>query len=178
LIRYSICAVAAKRLGQIEDFQTQIGRSLGQKSFAKNLINKPEMDFNWYGAKYYEKAIQLIAQKISQHSPDEHFTSPTALYDSTPGIESHNPRITLLAACILALYEMLSATVSISAWKGHLSGVHRLLRLIIEGGDIGAAQSDPLRMSIGLDEAVVRAAFWFFVVNDLEESCESKGGHL
>ncbi|KAL4770526.1 hypothetical protein BDW60DRAFT_217943 [Aspergillus nidulans var. acristatus] len=85
LVRYAACALAAKQLGQTRHPESHIRQTNAQRSMMKVLIDT-KLGFTWYGAKYYEKAIQLLAQQLSGKDRGTHSRSPGHVYGvgSTP----------------------------------------------------------------------------------------------
>ncbi|KAL2867667.1 Zn(II)2Cys6 transcription factor [Aspergillus lucknowensis] len=170
LVRYAACALGAKQLGQTRHPETQIRQTNAQKLMLKALIDS-RLGFTWYGAKYYEKAIQLLAKQISHKDRPSASLSPNYIYGSgfTPQSGDYEvPRcpdeeaapFQILAACILCQYEDVNATLR--AWSGHLDGIYRLLRPHLP--DLVA-----FRMSDHIPQPARAsdAAFWFFVVHDM-----------
>lgn len=171
LIRYSACAMAAKQLGQIKDLSrvTELSR---RSSISASSMLRPSIDFEWYGAKYYEKAILLMARQISHESSIiENHLSPGEIYRS-PGIESNHlndhestsSAFRILAACILSSYEELNATMR--AWSSHLDGISKLLRPHL---DLPACSGNFYRVPQSL--RALKASFWYFALNDMLNSC-------
>lgn len=181
ILRYAACAVAAKQLGQMRVPASYVLRGKTQEHIA-NRIAQGSWGYTWYGIKYYEKAIQTLVKSIT----------PSAASLSTPGnstVGSHaspavslsggdlmiradgeDPIVRLLGTCILIQYEHLSANRD--AWSGHLTGFAKLLDLIDDGRLL---QPYPLFEQVypwTKDIMDVKAGFWNFVVNDLEESCK------
>jgi hypothetical protein len=180
LVRYSVCALAAKQLGQMHDPKTRI-KTAGQSSVAWELRNRGR-DYLWYGAKYYEKAIQLLAKQISRHGSTEDNT-PSQLLDQSEmainqspvmimatDIEGSKPR--LITACIMILYENLNAMIP--AWSGHLDGYHRLLNMIPGESLLSPNTNSPGAYSSAEERGHIQSSFWYFIINDLDESCKSQ----
>ncbi|CEL04047.1 hypothetical protein ASPCAL05180 [Aspergillus calidoustus] len=170
LIRYAACALGAKQLGQTRHPEAQIRHTNTQTLMLKALIDT-KVGFTWYGAKYYEKAIQLLAQQISQSGNPSCSLSPNYIYGTglTPQSgEFDLPRdhdeaaapFQILAACILCQYEDVNATLR--AWSGHIDGIHRLLRPHLP--DLVAFR---VAKRIPQPERAFNAVFWFYVVNDM-----------
>lgn len=171
LVRYSACAIAAKQLGQMKDFTRMTDITPRSRIVASALL-EPGLDFLWYGAKYYEKAILLMARQISSHpSPVTHL-SPGEIYQSTGSehypLHDHGTTMStfqIISACILCAYEDLSATMR--AWSGHLDGINKLLRPQIDL-QINSDSLHPMSLlTRGLD-----TSFWFFALNDMLNSRE------
>lgn len=171
LVRYSACAIAAKQLGQMKDY-TWMTSITPRSSIVASALLEPGLDFLWYGAKYYEKAILLMARQISSHpSPLTHL-SPGEIYQSTSSdhyqLLDHgtSPAFRIISACILCAYEDLSATMR--AWSGHLDGINKLLRPQID------LQFSPDNLhATSLSTRGLETSFWFFAWNDMLNSCES-----
>ncbi|CAI7578799.1 unnamed protein product [Penicillium pancosmium] len=180
LLKYAACAYAAKQLGRVKGAKAKMGGVCSRQAIMETWPDK-DKDFIWHGAKYYEKAIQLLMKQLQ---PDAE-SSP-----SLGGTESHedvdNPRKrrrmsdsrgshgvysdeVLAATAILSVYEFLDATDP--AWNRHLSGVKSLLDMAEVGimppghrpssGDNRFAQ---MKKS-GLSKAR-RATFWNFARQD------------
>ncbi|OMP81753.1 hypothetical protein BK809_0002748 [Diplodia seriata] len=180
LIKYSACAAAAKQTGQTgarEPARTRL--TAGQMRVA-DAISETKLDYLWYGAKYYEKAIQALAREISQESLSSSpsaglTTSPSAIYGAVvadAGREMQQPAFPLVAACILCQYEELSATMR--AWSGHLDGICKLLQIDgkrdVEGGGVRRGPSQPRPYQSPAHQSV----FWWFVLSDFKESLISQ----
>ena len=76
----------------------------------------------------------------------------------------------LMVDCMLSLYEMLSATVSMSAWGGHLNGLHKLFQHLGNGA-LFTAQSMVLNFPLN-ELTSIQASFWWFAISDAEQSCK------
>jgi len=124
LVRYAACAVAAKQLGQMKDPILKIRQTNCQRLMLR-AFSKSRLDFLWYGAKYYEKAIQLLAKQLSHDDHSIPGLSPCCIYQTglTPvsnDLSFHDEReeaaslFQIITACILCQYEDLSATMR--AW--------------------------------------------------------------
>ncbi|KAL4789648.1 hypothetical protein BDV19DRAFT_20712 [Aspergillus venezuelensis] len=170
LIRYAACALAAKQLGQTRHPELQIRQTNTQTLMMRALIDT-KLGFTWYGAKYYEKAIQLLSRKISKKDLSSPSTSsPNYIYglNSTPKSTDHSTLVDeadgfpfqILAACILCQYEDVNATIR--AWTGHLDGAFRLLRPHL-------ADPAAFRISDTIPQPVraLDAVFWYLTVNDM-----------
>ncbi|KAL4946585.1 hypothetical protein BDV06DRAFT_233151 [Aspergillus oleicola] len=170
LVRYAACALGAKQLGQTRHPELQIRQTNTQSLMMRALIDT-KLGFTWYGAKYYEKAIQLLSRKISKNDPLPYSSSPNHIYglNSTPKSADHSTLgdneadsfpFHILGACILCQYEDVNATIR--AWTGHIDGAFRLLKPHL---------ADPVafRISDMIPQPLraLDAAFWFFAVNDM-----------
>jgi hypothetical protein len=173
LIRYSSCAMAAKQLGQMKDSSqaTEASRRFG--ILASNMVQS-SIDFEWFGAKYYEKAILLMARQISHGnsiienhlSPGEIYRSPASDSNHLEDNETTSSAFRILAACILSSYEELNATMR--AWTSHLDGINKLLRPHL---DLPISPNNFYRVPQSL--RAMKASFWYFALNDMLNSCES-----
>ncbi|CAH0054526.1 unnamed protein product, partial [Clonostachys solani] len=179
ILRYAACAVAAKQLGQmnhpIPALCGKIQQNIATRCF------RGRSGFIWYGIKYYEKAIRTLVKSITpkdQQAPhlaqtqasDDHASPAVSLSqgDLMVRAEGEDPIVRLLGTCILIQYEALSANRD--AWSGHLTGFSKLLDLIDAGQLLIHhpifEQVYPWTKSI----MEVKAGFWNFVANDLEQS--------
>lgn len=175
LLRYSACAMAAKQMGQMKD-STQATNVTRRSSMTASRLLRPsmDMDFEWYGAKYYEKAILLMARQISHDrsiiqihlSPGEIYLSPSSDYSHLDDHQSTSSAFQILAACILCSYEDLSATMR--AWTGHLDGINKLLRPHL---DLPNSPDNFYRIPQSL--RALDVSFWYFALNDMLNSCKS-----
>ncbi|KAF4895062.1 Transcription activator AMTR1 [Colletotrichum fructicola] len=170
ILRYAACAVAAKQLGQMRSPLSTIITGKTQQGIAAKLQRGP-LGLMWYGAKYYEKAIQTLVKSITSEHPAQNYASPpTSLSQGNLMIraDGEDPIVRLLGTCILIQYEQISANRD--AWSGHLFGFSKLLDLIDDGRLL---HPDPMFEAVypfTKDIMQVKAGFWNFVVNDLEES--------
>ena len=121
LVRYAACAVAAKQLGQINDPISKIRQTHRQRLMFR-AFSETTLDFLWYGAKYYEKAIQLLTKQLSHDDHSIPGLSPCCIYQTGLTPVSNDPSFhdeqeeaasvfQVIAACILCQYEDLSATM-------------------------------------------------------------------
>lgn len=172
LIRYSACAMAAKQLGQIKD-SSQTTEASRRFSILVSSTVHPSIDFEWYGAKYYEKAILLMARQISHGtsmienhlSPGEIYRSPGSDNNHLDDNETTSSAFRILAACILSSYEELNSTMR--AWTSHLDGINKLLRPHL---DLPISPNNFYRVPQSL--RALEASFWYFALNDMLNSCE------
>ncbi|KAF4339600.1 Zn 2cys6 transcription factor [Fusarium beomiforme] len=169
ILRYAACAVAAKQLGQMR-CPTLRGKT--QEHIATN-IARGRLGFIWYGIKYYEKAIQTLVKSITPRgrTTTNNETSPAVSLsqgDLMVRAEGEDPIVRLLGTCILIQYEHLSANRD--AWSGHLTGFAKLLDLIEDGRLLQPYPTFEQVYPWTKDIMEVKAGFWNFVVNDLEES--------
>lgn len=176
LLRFSACALAAKRLGRATVPISQLFQDAAKLNIAQQLLSGNH-DFAWYGIKYYDKAIKTLArsiranqsQPISFTPPD--VTSPTGSLPQSEIMtqaEGEDPIVRLLATCLLIQYENLSGNNR--GWTGHLNGFNKLLALLDDGS---LFHTNPLSQQLfdAKSQRALRAAFWWWVVNDIDESC-------
>lgn len=170
LLRYSACALAAKQIGQMQS-HSQMTHTTPRSKMTASCILRPNMDFIWYGAKYYEKAILLMAHQISHYSPtnksqshlspDEIYRSPDSEHSHLDDHENMSSAFRVLSACILCSYEDLNATMR--AWTGHLDGINKLLSPHLSSVNF-CCIPQPMR--------ALEVSFWYFTLNDMLNSCE------
>jgi hypothetical protein len=198
LLKYAACAYAAKQLGRVNNAKATMGGVCSRQAVMEVWPDKDD-DFIWHGAKYYEKAIQLLMKELQ---PDAEGPPPL----STPEAfgqwqaseligDAENPRKrrrrvsdsrlshgvhsdeVLAATAILSIYEFLDATGP--AWNRHLSGVKSLLD-VAEVGIMPMGQNSSDRDSHSpyhsykksrLSKAR-KATFWNFARQDYLAACE------
>lgn len=178
LVRYAACAVAAKQLGQMKDPILKIRQTNCQRLMLR-AFSKSRLDFLWYGAKYYEKAIQLLAKQLSHDDHSIPGLSPCCIYQTglTPvsnDLSFHDEReeaaslFQIITACILCQYEDLSATMR--AWSGHINGIYKLLQSHIHASSLPI--SFPMPLHVPQPMRALEITFWFFALHDMSEACE------
>lgn len=179
LVKYALCAAAAKQMGHME-YNELVKDTTSAHSRLWDTLNVEKVDYLWYGAKYYGKAIQAMTADISIEALMPHGVTPgLAQWADFPpvsqGTTSSRVReateeARLLAACVMCQYEELSA--SRHAWAGHLNGLYRLLHLqkveTATTPSLTGAPSPTLSHS-----KTWQSFFWYFVHDDFQESCEA-----
>jgi hypothetical protein len=175
LVRYAAVALAAKQLGYMKNPESGIRQTQSHR-FMLNAFADSKLDFLWYGAKYYDKAIRILAQQLSHEDGSLCQLSPWGIYQTglTPQTNEYGlggahdstaATLQALVACILCQYEDLSATMR--AWSGHLNGIHKLLRPYL---------SDPMTLPtpvhIPHPNKAMDAVYWFFALNEMLDACE------
>ncbi|KAF3001676.1 hypothetical protein E8E14_007132 [Neopestalotiopsis sp. 37M] len=173
LLRYAACAVAARQLGQMRTSLSTILRGKTQENLAR--LAQGRLGFGWYGAKYYEMAIQTLAKSISRtDAAANQVSTPMSLSQGNLMVhaDKEDPIVRLLGTCILIQYEQLGA--SRNAWSGHLTGFSKLLALIDDGSLLIPNPVFEAVYPFTKDVMYMKAGFWNFVVNDLEESFVSR----
>lgn len=166
LLRYSACALAAKQLGQMKD-STLVTNLTPQSRIAAARLLTPGLDFLWYGAKYYEKAILLMSQQISHTPSSNTHISPRDVYQQTGSdnyqLDEQGPSslaFRILSASILCTYEDLSATIR--ACSGHIDGINKLLL----PQDHGPVTIDDF-YELPEPSRALDTSFWSFALNDV-----------
>jgi hypothetical protein len=184
LLKFSACAQAAKQLGHVN-----VARSVGvrlSRAFPGVQKDSKNIDWCWRGAKYYEKAIQLLMKELQPGPGNPDMLGPTQGNEMNEDTDdqrarsyteyrlSHGVRSDeiLAATAILSVYELLDATGP--AWNRHLSGVKSLLDLAEVGmrplqrpppGDLSL---QPKRPSLSKAR---KATFWNFARQDYLAAC-------
>ncbi|KAL4803221.1 hypothetical protein BDV18DRAFT_44846 [Aspergillus unguis] len=178
LLKHAACAQAAKQLGHV-NIARPVGVRLSQ-AFPGVQKDSTNIDWCWKGAKYYEKAIQLLMKELQPdgrnrdmlgqaqgemgEDPDGLRARSYTEYRLLNGVRSDE---ILAATAILSVYELLDATGP--AWNRHLSGVKSLLDLAEVGmrplqrlppGDLSL---QPKRPSLSKSR---KATFWNFARQD------------
>jgi hypothetical protein len=196
LLKHSACAYAAKQLGRVRGRKAVIGGIVRHQADME-VYSRPEtVDWEWIGAKYYDKAISLLMEHLSNSgNPDLPFT-PAAedVYVSTPQSSGTSPQSapsvqpnkkrrlsrpaqvsnadeTLAAAAILCVYEFLdNANI---AWSRHLSGTKSLFDMA-DSENMMPVQSptSPGAISQRITPTRARkATFWNFARQDFLAAC-------
>lgn len=161
------------------------------------LYPQPEsVDWEWIGAKYYDKSISLLMNELSNSGADDPMTplnsidetiSPRSNIQSlrsmsrTPGSRrrqlsrpaaANNADETLAAAAILCVYEFLDNANT--AWARHLSGTKSLFDLAEKEGMMPVqSPSSPGSLSQRIKPSRARrATFWNFARQDFLAACK------
>ncbi|KAE8147737.1 hypothetical protein BDV25DRAFT_142469 [Aspergillus avenaceus] len=192
LLRYAACAYAAKQLGRVRSVKPPVGGSASTLALMRALPDASNVDWTWRGAKFYEKAIQLLMKELQPDKGPPPLSTPEAFgqWQAAELCEdngSENPRKRrrrysesrfsngvhsdeiLAATAILSVYEFLDATGP--AWNRHLSGVKSLLDVAEVGMMPLEQRPSPGDVSLqglkksGLSKAR-RATFWNFARQD------------
>ncbi|KAI9817894.1 MAG: hypothetical protein M1827_001013 [Pycnora praestabilis] len=145
LLKYSAAAYAAKQLGRVKGAKGIVGGVCSRQASMELFPDMERVDWYWYGAKYYDKAISILKDVLQEERGGARLESP-----NTPvqwqGPESNedygldgrkrrrlsNYRLsgscsdeTLAATAVLCCYEFLD--MASTAWSRHLSGTKSLL---------------------------------------------------
>lgn len=195
LLKYAMCAYAAKQLGLVKGKKAPVGGVCSKQSAMVVWPEKDKRDWYWCGAKYYDKAIQLLMKELQRDEGPPPLSTPEAFgqWQAAELCEEHeNPRKrrrryldshlshgvhsdeVLAATAILSVYEFLDATGP--AWNRHLSGVKSLLD-VAEVGVLPLEQRPlgdpafPAPKRSGLSKAR-KAIFWNFARQDYLAACK------
>ena len=195
LLKYAICAYAAKHLGRVKGAKAAVGGVCAKKAAMEVWPDKEKVDWYWYGAKYYDKAIQLLMKELQHEEGPPPLSTPEAFgqwqaaelcedgenprkrrrrfLDSRLSNGVHSDEV-LAATAILSVYEFLDATGP--AWNRHLSGVKSMLD-VAEVGMLPLEQhlfgdpAFPAPRKSGLSKAR-KAIFWNFARQDYLAACK------
>lgn len=193
LLKYAACAFSAKQLGRVKGAKAPVGGVTSKQSAMESWPDMQKVDWYWYGAKYYDKAIQLLMKELQPDKGPPPLSTPEAFgqWQAAELCEDNdeNPRKrrrrhtssrlsngvhsdeVLTATAILSVYEFLDAT---PAWNRHLSGVKSLLD-VAEVGVLPLEQHplDPFQApkKSGLSKAR-KAIFWNFARQDYLAACK------
>jgi len=196
LLKYAACAYSAKQLGRVKGAKAPVGGVCAKQASMEIWPNADKVDWYWYGAKYYEKAIRLLMKEL-QHDAEAPppLSTPEAFgqWQATELCEDgehalkrrrrfSNSRLSsarsdevLAATAILSVYEFLDATGP--AWNRHLSGVKSLLDIAEVGMMPLEQQTSPRGTPLpppkrpGLSKAR-KATFWNFARQDYLSACK------
>ena len=197
LLKFSACAYAAKQLGRVQGRKAIIGGIVSQQAAMELYLRPENIDWAYIGAKYYDKAIQLLMEELSNSgNPETPMTPATAVGETvsphttgqslqngsqTPGnkrrrlsrqASSSNPDETLAAAAILCVYEFLDNANT--AWARHLSGTKSLFDLAEKEGMMPVqSPTSPGSLSRRITPSRARrATFWNFARQDFLAACK------
>lgn len=171
LLKFAACAYAAKHLSRISRKNHSPEPSASRAS-TTIWPNSENVDWAWYGAKYYAQAITLLRETLQQShhigdSPNQSF-SPNDIenrlgQDSSSNLDSWVAisEEALAAMAILCNYEYMSA--SDAEWSKHLSGTMLLLDLKRTG------LTSPMTTR---PSKARRAIFWNFFRQDCFAACK------
>lgn len=145
LLKYSACAYAAKQLGRVKGAKGSFGGVFSRQASMEIWPDAENVDWYYYGAKYYDKAIQLLMESLQHDGQGPPLSNPEAfgqwqaaeICDDVEDSHRRRRRLTnsrlssahsdevLAATAILSVYEFLDSTGP--EWNRHLSGVKSLL---------------------------------------------------
>ena len=194
LLKYSACAYAAKQLGRVQGRKAVVGGNVTDQAEMELFPNPETVDWEYLGAKYYDKAIQLLMEELSNSRAQEMSVTPIAEQPFTPQSAVHSPRIapnvpvnrrhnlpspntnksdeTLAAVAILCVYEFLDNANT--AWSRHLSGTKSLFDMA-ENEGMMPVRSPTSANSIServKPSRARKAAFWNFARQDFLAACK------
>lgn len=196
LLKYAACAYAAKHLGRVKGAKGFVGGICSKQATMELWPDAEKVDWYWYGAKYYDKAISLLMGALQQDPSGTPIPSPGSNLNQWQGQDDPNDdnlsrrkrRRTsdgwlastcsdelLAATAILCAYEFLDA--SGAAWNRHLSGTKSLLDIAEVGMMPLETQSTPgshqYPRSVKPTKAR-KAIFWNFARQDFLAACKSQ----
>ncbi|KAF9894963.1 hypothetical protein FE257_004586 [Aspergillus nanangensis] len=190
LLKYAACAYAAKQLGRVKGSKPLPQEAGMKKSTMEAWADGKALDWVWYAAKYYDKAIQLLMKELQPKKGPPPLSTPEAFGQWQAAElceENDNPRKRrrrysesrfsngvhsdeiLAATAILSVYEFTDATGP--AWNRHLSGVKSLLDVAevgmmpLEQRPSPGSAAYHQRKKSGLSKAR-KATFWNFARQD------------
>jgi hypothetical protein len=196
LLRYSACAYAAKQLGRVRGTKAIVGGTICQQADMETYPHPETVDWAYLGAKYYDKAIQLLMEELSNSGNQDMPMTPIQEEVFTPRSSSiHTPQSipsgqgnkrrrlsrhlyassadeTLAAAAILCVYEFLDNANT--AWARHLSGTKSLFDLAENEGmmPIQSPTSPGSSSQRVKPSRARRSTFWNFARQDFLAACE------
>lgn len=189
LLRYAACAYAAKQLGRVRGRKAIHGGNISSQAEMELFPNPEAVDWEYLGAKHYDKAIQLLMEELSNSRTQEMSVTPILEETVTPHSSAKSPRSassasgnkrrvvarspntyksdeTLAAVAILCVYEFLDNANT--AWSRHLSGTKSLFDMAENEGMMPIrSPSTPGSISERVKPSRARkAAFWNFARQD------------
>lgn len=194
LLKYAACAYAAKHLGRVKGAKAISGGLCSTQASMELWPDAEKVDWYWYGAKYYDKAISLLMDALQQDPSSTPLPSPGTTLNQWQGQDGHDDdnlsrrkrqrtsdgRIAstcsdelLAATAILCAYEFLDA--SGAAWNRHLSGTKSLLDIAEVGMMPLEAQFAPGSYQYprcGRPTKARKAIFWNFARQDFLAACK------
>jgi Fungal specific transcription factor domain len=195
LLRYSACAYAAKQLSRVQGRKAIVGGNVTDQAGMELFPNPETTNWVYLGAKYYDKAIQLLMEELSNSRAKEMSVTPIAEQPFTPQSATHSPRgtpnvaadhrhnirrspntsksdETLAAVAILCVYEFLDNANT--AWSRHLSGTKSLFDMAENEGMMPVrSPTSPGAISERVKPSRARkAAFWNFARQDFLAACK------
>ena len=196
LLRFSACAYAAKQISRVRGRKAIVGGIVNTQAEMELYPHPETVDWAYIGAKYYDKAISLLMEELSNSGkqdmlmtpvPEETFSpqGSTRSPRSAPSIQAskrrrlsrpasaNNADETLAAAAILCVYEFLDNANS--AWARHLSGTKSLFDLAENEGMMPVqSPTSPGEISQRIKPSRARkATFWNFARQDFLAACKN-----
>jgi Fungal specific transcription factor domain len=195
LLRHSACAYAAKQLGRVQGRKAVVGGNVTNQAEMEVFSNPDTADWEYLAAKYYDKAIQLLMEELSNSRAQELSVTPIPEDTFTPQSTGQSPRSvpsapanhrlgqprppntsksdeTLAAVAILCVYEFLDNANT--AWARHLSGTKSLFDMAENEGMMPVrSPTSPGSVSERVKPSRGRkAAFWNFARQDFLAACK------
>jgi hypothetical protein len=195
LLRNSACAYAAKQLGRVRGRKAIHGGNVSKQAEMELFPNPQTVNWEYLGAKYYDKAIQLLMEELSNSRRQEMSVTPIPEESVTPQSATQSPRSvpnapgnkrrglqrptntgtadeTLAAVAILCVYEFLDNANT--AWSRHLSGTKSLFDMAENEGMMPIrSPTSPGSISERVKPSRARkAAFWNFARQDFLAACK------
>lgn len=156
LLKYAACAYAAKQLFRVKGSKAVHGATSQQASM-EIWPKAGKADWEWVGAKYYDKALTLLLEELGKQQNEG---------NDVVHIVKARPKTSddvLAAAAILCEYEAMDVA---GAWSRHLNGTKTLLDLAEIGmrpaGDTPRDSSNGTKLFAGAKKAI----FWNFARQD------------
>ncbi|OAL67809.1 hypothetical protein A7C99_0940 [Trichophyton rubrum] len=190
LLKYAACAYAAKQIGRTKGTNAVTGGSCLRQAMMGMWPDTEKVDWNYYGMKYYEKAIQLLVEELQNHG----YSSPLSGSQTTGNLQAEDsgaPENTssnrrkvsfpsgqlssphsddiLAAVSIISAYEFLDTTSPV--WDRHFSGVNSLLDIMKAGMVPAEKQNSSGNSNVATSKLhqfskARKAIFWNFVRQD------------
>ena len=194
LLRFSACAYAAKQIGRVRGRKAVVGGLVSTQADMELYRHPETIDWAYIGAKYYDKAISLLMEELSNSGKQEISITPMADDILSPPGSIHSPRgstiqankrrrlsrpapsnnadETLAAATILCVYEFLDNANT--PWARHLSGTKSLFDLAENEGMMPVqSPTSPGEISQRIKPSRARkATFWNFARQDFLAACK------
>jgi hypothetical protein len=195
LLRFSACAYAAKQIGRVRGRKAVVGGLVSTQAEMELYPHPETVDWAYIGAKYYDKAISLLMEELSNtgkqdlpmtpmaeetFSPQQSTPSPQSASIqmkirhriSRPPVHGNNADETLAAAAILCVYEFLDNANT--AWARHLSGTKSLFDLAENEGMMPVqSPTSPGELTQRIKPSRARkATFWNFARQDFLAACK------
>lgn len=190
LIKYAACACAAKHLGRVKIFKSDLVPVRPLQTCKKRGLNDVQAHWALEGTKLYDKAISLLMEALQEQ--DDRPSSDPGIADFSPN-ESELPDATasgpsmrrircynrpssdelLTATAILCVYEFLDA--SGADWARHLNSTKTLLDIT----EVGLMPPEIPNISVPIAlvrparklSKAKRAIFWNFAKQDALAAC-------
>ena len=78
LLKYAACAYSAKQLGRVKGTKAPMGGNCSKQASMEMWPDMEKTDWIWCGAKYYEKAIQLLMKELQPNEGPPPLSTPEA----------------------------------------------------------------------------------------------------